>query len=57
LAQWLFTASGLLDNEWTRMLKTGVANVQKNAGETQRDVYVVCVVKGTVVGDSWMLFW
>jgi hypothetical protein len=27
------TAAVLLDNEWTRMVETGVANVQENAGE------------------------
>jgi hypothetical protein len=27
------TAAVLLDNEWTRMVEAGVANVQENAGE------------------------
>jgi hypothetical protein len=27
------TAAVLLDNEWTRMVESGVANVQDNAGE------------------------
>ncbi|KAF6260285.1 phosphatase 2C-like domain-containing protein [Scenedesmus sp. NREL 46B-D3] len=47
------TAAVLLDNEWTRMVETGVANVQDNAGTTM----TLAVVSGWLLtvantGDS-----
>jgi hypothetical protein len=46
----VFTAAVLLDSGWTRMVETGVANVQENAGQTQRDVCVVWLLE-----EQWLV--